>query len=41
MSTPSHSLSAPGTPGRVCGTTGLGVYDAIGRYYQFGLTARF
>jgi len=25
MSTPSHSLAAPGTPGRVCGTTGLGV----------------
>ena len=23
------------------GTTGLGVYDAIGRYYQFGLRARF
>ena len=25
MSTSSHSLAAPGTPGRVCGTTGLGV----------------
>jgi len=23
------------------GTTGIGVYDVIGRYYQFGLTARF
>ena len=23
------------------GTTGLGVYDPIGRYYQFGLRARF
>ena len=23
------------------GTTGLGVYDVIGRYYQFGLRARF
>jgi outer membrane receptor protein involved in Fe transport len=23
------------------GTTGLGVYDVIGRFYQFGLTARF
>ncbi len=23
------------------GTTGLGVYDVMGRYYQFGLTARF
>jgi iron complex outermembrane recepter protein len=23
------------------GTTGLGVYDVIGRYYRFGLTARF
>jgi iron complex outermembrane receptor protein len=23
------------------GTTGLGVYDVIGRYYQFGLAARF
>ena len=23
------------------GTTGLGVYDVIGRYYQFGLTGRF
>lgn len=25
MSTSSHNLAAPGTPGRVCGTTGLGV----------------
>ena len=23
------------------GTTGIGVYDVLGRYYQFGLTARF
>ncbi len=23
------------------GTTGIGVYDVIGRYYQFGLTGRF
>lgn len=23
------------------GTTGLGVYDPIGRYYQVGLTAKF
>ncbi|MFI4950804.1 MAG: TonB-dependent receptor domain-containing protein [Caulobacterales bacterium] len=23
------------------GTTGLGVYDVLGRYYQFGLTAKF
>jgi len=23
------------------GTSGIGVYDVIGRYYQFGLTARF
>jgi cytochrome c oxidase subunit 1 len=39
MPTPSHSLSAPGTPGRVCGTTGLGVCLDAQRFIKLNAVA--